>query len=398
MLIKPIKINRCDIFVLLNIAYKYQAGFINITIIQQILLYILISWCLLIGWKYLLFKNNEPKIIKAIAAIIWIYFIYGFYLWINPIYYPPPINPHPKAFMTSSLTSVLPILVFYNYGIKGYIRKSHFIFYIILLIPITIAFYLIRKNEILLENALGESEITNNVGYLFVTLIPLVYVIKNKYIKSLCLIIIFIFTFISFKRGAIMICGICIAYILYLYYKDSKGIKKIVVFFSTVLLISIVIYYIIDVYNNSLYLQERVESTLEGNSSGRDRIIENIMDSFWKSNLLQYIFGHGGYSTIGAGGNFAHNDWIEFLYCHGIIGVTILFYYYYSLVKTLLKESPYISKNLKIAFQLLVFICIIKTFFSMSINTLQVSQTLLIGFMASILFKIKQIDRNVIPT
>ena len=79
--------------------------------------------------------------------------------------------------------------------------------------------------------------------------------------------------------------------------------------------------------SNSEYFVSRYEQTLEGNTSGRNDIYENLWNTLLlEPNPLYFYLGRGANSTLNIVGNGAHQDWLETFCNNGLLGVIILFF------------------------------------------------------------------------
>ena len=173
-------------------------------------------------------------------------------------------------------------------------------------------------------------ETTNNMGYLFVALMPTVALFKNK-IRIQYVILIFCMAFImmGMKRGAIIIGAVSLIYFLYFNYRYNKNVSKIkVVGFSLLIIVAafFITEYMID---SSDYFESRIEQTKNGSSSGRDKIYEHFWNHF-KNELdsSKFLLGNGANATLGIGINYAHNDWLEIAINQGVLGLVIYFIYW----------------------------------------------------------------------
>lgn len=127
------------------------------------------------------------------------------------------------------------------------------------------------------------------------------------------------------------------------------------------------------------YFAERVEDTLEGNSSGRDAIYSSLLDHMLsRDNIGEIIFGEGLNKTVAISGLFAHNDWLELGINQGLIGIVVYILYFVGLwadVRQLKRQNKLIYRVLSMAF----FIMFALTLFSMSYNSLTLGMKLILG-------------------
>lgn len=169
---------------------------------------------------------------------------------------------------------------------------------------------------------------------------------------------------ISAKRGAILIAFVSILHFLYFYYiKNNKKniLKNALIFLFILASIFLSVMYI---YNNNDFLQLRFEMTLEGDSSLRDYLYQQMFD-YWSSSynsLWNFIFGFGFLSSVSITGLYAHNDWLELLTMSGLFGVVIYLILFIQIFKFI--RIKYIdSKDRNIVISILI-IWFLKTIFS----------------------------------
>lgn len=135
------------------------------------------------------------------------------------------------------------------------------------------------------------------------------------------LAVCFMFVMTGAKRGAIICMGAVLLYLIWWYYKDKhislRTIASILVII-TALGIGINYYFTTDDY-----LQQRLQQTLEGNSSHRDVLYFILWNEWLNADLVTQLFGRGIAQTVPLAGNFAHNDWLELLTDEGLLGALI---------------------------------------------------------------------------
>jgi O-antigen ligase len=225
-------------------------------------------------------------------------------------------------------------------------------------------FRILNETNLMRGGSISNMEITNNAGYLFVHLLPFLFLFKkNKFLQICLLLLCLCFVMMSIKRGAIIISVIFTLYYVYSTTKQMQNFKK---YFWIIVILSIVIIIGYQVYDSSDYVQFRVENTLEGNASTRDFIYSHLWQYWYDSrNMLNVLFGFGFYSSYSIVGIEAHNDWLELLTTAGLLGVVI----YLGLFYTIWKET---KKDLSDAYKSVLFsillIWFMKTLFSMGYN------------------------------
>lgn len=279
------------------------------------------------------------------------------------------------------------LFVFSGYTLynKGVIREREVVLILVLLLLQSIISYFYMRSFLLAER--GYYRYTNNIGYAFVSLLPYILFTKKKYQWPIILII-FVFVLLCAKRGAIIIATLFLLYFLYIKIKDSRikvwGIITGCIAFSFFLFVSY------KVFLESEYLQIRLESTMEGSSSGRDEMYSTMFQTYLEfDNLIHYFFGKGLLASVKTVGLLAHNDWLELLLSNGLVGVLIYVLFFIQILN--LSKSKNVSINNRHIVKSILIIWISKTFFSMAISDVMFAPIpLLLGIVIAMNEKEKQ--------
>lgn len=281
------------------------------------------------------------------------------------------------TYLKDHYMSLLPIYTFFVFSKKGYVRDENLKKLLIVFLVLAIVFYYRLQNEYL--NNLGREEFTNNSGYMFVQLFPLLFLCNWKIIfKFAVSLLIFVFVILTMKRGAILIGGACFLFSLFELTKNSSKTSRFLSVLASTLVIGAGVYFIADLYSSNDYFQLRVEETIGGNSSGRDHIYTDLQNHYLhETTIPEFVFGLGPDSTVKIAGNYAHNDWLELATCLGLVGLIAYLYYWIKFVKNirLCKVQPYRNTLLMV-----FFILFTRTFFSMSINDIFLACSCALGF------------------
>lgn len=174
----------------------------------------------------------------------------------------------------------------------------------------------------------------NNTGYIFANLLPFLFLIKRKTLSLMVLALSAILVVLSLKRGAILITVAIAIYYIYILFKESNLSSKhkatiLVMLFIMFVTISSALYY------NDTMLQERVDQTLSGNSSGRNYLYGRLWEN-WKNteSIGNILFGYGmSHTVLVTGGRYAHNDWLELITNMGLLGIGLYFLFFMSIIK-----------------------------------------------------------------
>ncbi len=182
-------------------------------------------------------------------------------------------------------------------------------------------------------NIQGIYERTAVVNYVYynIVLLPWIILITNKAIRNVGFIVIIIMVQISMKRGAIIILPVML---LVHYLVDGKvNQRKVKNIFKLLVVISIV--FIGLIYVNNLYfnfLGNRFTAEALGSGSGRNEIYIQALDNILSRNVVDFLIGLGSHSTLQYIGAAAHNDWLEFIFSFGFIGMLLYFQFFVVLV------------------------------------------------------------------
>ena len=377
--------NPCNQYLLLWSLYNLKGTlYVEGTIINQVLMLIL----LLLSAKEMLWynrnKNSLPNhaflFFDGMKLLLLLYVVYGLLIFITEgtTYMGKPT----KDFLQAYLISFLPIYASYTHTIKGDLTVKNFqVWMIVFLIVGICQFYYNERLALirLLESGKDAEEFTNNASYIVMALIPGMLLFHNKKIVMYGGIAICTFyVVLGMKRGAIIISALILASIMYNHLKTAKASQKIgalFIVFSGIYALSL---YINSLMSNSAYFNSRVDDTLEGDTSNRDVIYGRIWDIYIdQSDIFQALFGRGAMGTLKYG-CYAHNDWLEILFDHGVLGILFFVYFWRCWYKTSLNRQYTQLSRLVIVLVLVMFG--LKTFFSMSIGGMSIFATSVLGF------------------
>lgn len=249
----------------------------------------------------------------------------------------------------------------YYYGRKGIVSYSNLRIIGICFFIIGIVSYYLNISLLYLNFNVDSDGVTNNVGYLFVAILPILFVNLKKNIVFI--ILTYILVFMCLKRGAIICSLLSLPYFYYLVRKNYHISKKTVVL---VILFSFIAgaYLVRNAIQSNAYVEKRVEMTMEGNSSGRDDYIFKVIDVLEnRFDVTDYVFGKGiNYSGVILE-NYAHNDWFEILLSIGLIGC---FFYFLTLIGIYIYAKKECNGTHKTIVYLILMIIFLRTLMSMN--------------------------------
>lgn len=329
------------------------------------------------------FKFGVTKAIKAIDVLLGLFVIYGVLFFVTGTDPSWKLAGSPRAFLEDILGSLLPIYAFYYFSRKGLLSDKWFWIWAILFFATAYIHYQQSLLSALARAGDNREEVTNNAGYTFLALIPLMALFKEKpIIQYVGLGIISFFVLSGMKRGAILICGICLLVFIRQSMKNTQSSRKtfLVLLLSGALMYG-VYHFVENLLLNSSYFNSRMLSTLEGNSSGRDAIWSNFISFYFnQSNPLRMIFGNGALGNLHYLGVSAHNDWLDILVEMGIIGFVVYFLFWRTLYQTYKGSRVSCPDEISMAILMFLIIYVMKSLFSQSITTMSIYATSVFGY------------------
>ncbi len=375
------KLNRCDFFLLGWVAYYLQGIlFEEGGLLSTGLLFALLFVSLIYTFKtYSL--PNKPYYFKGLVALIILFTVYGIaHILFNPLmvnYRESGIDIVSYNYIKAIYLSLLPIFPFYYFSRIGYLNDKRLIFWFFVFIVSCTLTFLRTQRDVMLEK--GLENITNNSGYLMLSLLPGVVLFRKKPLVQFCLLAyILFFLVIGMKRGAILIAAVTLPFFFFEEFKKTAPKQKFIILLFLVIFVSIGVRFIQNLMDTNEYFMLRVLDTAEGNSSGRDSVYSFFWDYFLhKNTFLTFLFGNGANHTLEVYDMAAHNDWLEIAINQGLLGVVFYLFYWFGFLKTWL-DSSNLDARLGIAIVGVVFF--LKTFFSMSYSEMSYVSTCVFGY------------------
>lgn len=323
-------------------------------------------------------KQRLPLYFNAVKILLIWFSIYGIIaIVMGGDVYTQHGNLSPGSYLIGILRSFLPMYAFYYFAQRGYLNEAMMRVWLFALFGVFVYFNLSFSAIKMLDSS--RDGFTNNLGYLFASLIPYVYFFRKRLIQVGLLFVLMAFVILSMKRGAILVGFLATMLYVFWTFKNAKPIQWISAIIVFILVGFVAAHYLEAFYADNAYFQMRVESTLEGDSSNRDLISSSLLNwYFYQANIFEQLFGAGADATLSIYGLFAHNDWLEILIDQGAVGIILYLWYWYIFYKNN-KKYPKGSLEYMILTTVLVS-CFSRCFFSMSYNVIPVSTSLLMGY------------------
>lgn len=385
-------LNISNIYILLWALYSLQGTlYASGSIISQGILAILLLWsiyyCFVVNTKYT--SNELPRFFKAVNAFLIIATIYGIILILSgkELYVTEVeiVKTSNLDYLKSIYISLLPLYSFFEFSKRKLLTEEHIRVLIFILLGVAIMDFIEDQERQLmaaLELESNREEFTLNSGYKFLHLIPLCLFWHKKPIIQIVLVVTCaIFIVMCMKRGAILIGAICILFFVFSALRNMKGKQKFgimaLIFFASIVVIGVVQ----NMIETSEYFSYRIEQTLEGDSSNRDVIYSKYWNHIKnEQSPLRFLFGNGANATLTIGPNLAHNDWLEIAINNGLLGVIIYIWYFIALLKDYVQSKKHLKYYYSNALLMCFIILFSATLFSMSYNSIGISQAIAIGF------------------
>ena len=235
------------------------------------------------------------------------------------------------------LCSGLPLFLFFVLTVRGGITDRSLLIFLIIVCLAGIVYF--RYADVLLMQRYTwreSGQITNNAGVLFLVILPLLFFVKDKRIVLIIIAEILYFTLLSAKRGNILSSLIPMFLLIRFTLKSTHNWLMRFVFFLGIM---VVFAFCIYQASGNEYLMDRIERTVQGDSSGRDIIFANAWSSWYNSDsFFHLLFGHGTDATVRLNRTRSHNDWLEILVDFGLLGAICYLVFFISLLRITLKS------------------------------------------------------------
>lgn len=374
-----------NLYILLWCIYYLQGTlYASGSIISQGILAILLALSVYYAF-YVNFSLKTPSVIKALNLFVLMLTFYGLIYWLSGEVFTTTNGADRGAIneIKTIYISLLPIYAFYAFTAKGLITDKTIQKWFFVFVAMATVSYFRAEQEALQEAAMRGSmaeEFTNNTGYTFLALMPLLFFFnKKKLIQYAGLAYILAFIIMGMKRGAILIGVIILFWFLYRTLKDATPKMQKRVFLLSVAILIAGGFFVAHMLETSEYFQYRLEQTKEGATSSRDVIFSKLFSYFINETTpWQFFFGCGTNYTIVVAGNYAHNDWLELAINQGCLGI-IIYLIFWICFYTVWRESnsnPIIYSSMGA----LLTIYFLSTLFSMSYGSMSIYATLCLGY------------------
>lgn len=180
----------------------------------------------------------------------------------------------------------------------------------------------------------GQSVAVVNLSYYSLACLPLAMLGNSKKMNIVHVIVAVGTSIYSLKRGAIVT---IVLMLLFYFYIDGKTNRKTISALTKVIMVGVIIVLamlVVDYYSGG-FLSARFTRTSLLDGSGRARMISSALDHFRNRSFSQKLFGTGSGTSSSTIGITLHNDYLEFMYCFGYLGLLIYVIFVLSIFRKL---------------------------------------------------------------
>ena len=380
------RLNLCNFYILLWCLYSLQGTlYASGSIISQGILAILLA----ISLFFVIYANAKfemPPYMKALNVMLTMFTVYGVSLilsgetlMVKEGYMGAVSN---KDYIKSIFISCMPIYTFFVLTKMGILTDEVIRKWIPVFILVVIAAYFENQiaNLAKAEEVMStQEEFTNNTGYLFLAIIPLLFFVKKPFVQYILLLICGVFIIAAMKRGAILIFALSLPLFIHSTLKTLSFRKKTMVLLLIIGSVLALLYYVSYMLDTSEFFNARLESTLEGDASNREDMYPHLLRQiFYYATPLQFLFGRGAWGTLKVSDNFAHNDWLEIGINQGVLGIVVYIVYWIAFYVSAKRMQD--NKRIYNVLMLSMLILFVKTLFSMSYDDMPIYATMCIGY------------------
>lgn len=185
-----------------------------------------------------------------------------------------------------------------------------------------------------------------NLAYSVLVFLPWLELISSKWMRRLAIGLVFFVVLVSMKRGAIIVLPIMLSTSLAVKAIIGKKGGSAFVRNIIVLVLLLVGFLAADQWTGG-YLSERFSPESLSSGSGRTQLYSYAIEDISQRSLWNLLIGRGSGSSIQMLGTGVHNEWLEFFFSFGVIGITLYGLFFCSLgwrvLQLIKKASPYAS-------------------------------------------------------
>lgn len=203
------------------------------------------------------------------------------------------------------------------------------------------------------SNATHDETTVLNLVYRVVVFVPAIYLLENKKLRNVLLLMIFAMTVASMKRGAIIILPLMMLVSLLIDNRENKDSLKKIGRIAGLGILGIVAFFIADSITDGFLSHRFSIGELLYGSSRSDKYAAAIAE-IKKRSFSEVMLGIGS----GARGG-VHNEVLEFLYTFGVVGLLLYIMLIISIIMRFAKLYKAKSKYASIYAMIVVFFIVV---------------------------------------
>lgn len=191
-----------------------------------------------------------------------------------------------------------------------------------------------------------------NLAYNVVVFLPWIVLINGRKMRWFGIGIILLIVLVSLKRGAIVVFPLMLITSILVDSVIRKSTATSAIKITTLVVLCLICLLFVDHYFEG-GLNERFTPERVATGSGRDAIYSATVTEILGRNLWTLMIGSGSGSSIRLVGVGTHNDFLEFLFAFGVIGMTLYVKFCYAILcrlRYLIRISCHLAPAYAMAF------------------------------------------------
>lgn len=171
-----------------------------------------------------------------------------------------------------------------------------------------------------------------NVAYCVVALLPWIFVQGSSKMRNLALLLALVPVLLSMKRGAYIALPCMLLADIFIRSITEKNLFKRLFAFITIVLALFIGITIANNYSDGL-VSSRFEYEQLADGSGRREMYALALKDISGRNAQHLLIGTGAGSSVDLLGTGIHNEWLEFLFTYGIVGLILYSFLIWSMLR-----------------------------------------------------------------
>lgn len=180
-----------------------------------------------------------------------------------------------------------------------------------------------------------------NLAYNVVVVVPWLFGLTSGKKRAVVMILSLAAIILSLKRGALIVLPLMFIAGLMIEAKRKKKVNSTLIKIILFLILFVIIAFAVNSQTDG-FLFERFSADELESGSGRTEIYRMALDNIFKRDLFDLVVGLGSGASARIIGTGCHNEWLEFLFSFGIVGLLL----YLILIIVLIKNVIHIRYKL----------------------------------------------------